>query len=73
MLHLISPSQSKEGVHAEGKINCYLLIVITGELTANVHGPSEKIPVTIDARGDGKHTVIFTPKEQGTLYSTKIA
>ena len=36
-----------------------------GELTANVHGPSDRIPVTIDARGDGKHSVIFTPKEQG--------
>ncbi|XP_060565823.1 filamin-A-like isoform X3 [Ruditapes philippinarum] len=39
-----------------------------GELTANVHGPSEKVPVTIDARGDGKHTLIFTPKEEGKHY-----
>ncbi|XP_052286746.1 filamin-A-like isoform X2 [Dreissena polymorpha] len=39
-----------------------------GELTANVHGPSEKVPVTIDARGDGKHTVIFTPKQEGKHY-----
>jgi hypothetical protein len=41
------------------------LYLCTGELTANVHGPSEKVPVTIDARGDGKHTLIFTPKEEG--------
>ncbi|XP_053403623.1 filamin-C-like isoform X4 [Mercenaria mercenaria] len=39
-----------------------------GELTANVHGPSQKVPVTIDARGDGKHTLIFTPKEEGKHY-----
>jgi len=42
-----------------------LFIFSPGELTANVHGPSDRIPVTIDARGDGKHSVIFTPKEQG--------
>ncbi|WAR27609.1 FLuncharacterized [Mya arenaria] len=39
-----------------------------GELTGNVHGPSDKVPVTIDARGDGKHTLIFTPKEEGKHY-----
>jgi len=39
-----------------------------GELTAIVHGPSDKIPTTTDARGDGKHTLIFTPKEEGKHY-----
>ena len=42
-----------------------ILLLCSGELTANVHGPSEKVPVTIDARGDGRHTLIFTPKEEG--------
>lgn len=36
-----------------------------GELTAEVQGPNGKIPVAIDARNDGKHSVIFTPREEG--------
>lgn len=36
-----------------------------GELTADVHGPSYKVPVAIDSRLGGKHTLIFTPKEEG--------
>ncbi|XP_041356835.1 filamin-C-like isoform X2 [Gigantopelta aegis] len=36
-----------------------------GELTAQVRGPSGKIPVAIDARNDGRNTVIFTPREEG--------
>ncbi|KAL5004346.1 hypothetical protein ScPMuIL_017802 [Solemya velum] len=39
-----------------------------GELTAIVHGPSSKIPVAVDSRGDGKHTLIFTPREEGKHY-----
>ncbi|KAH9498672.1 hypothetical protein Btru_007267, partial [Bulinus truncatus] len=36
-----------------------------GELTAEVQGPNGKIPVAIDARKDGKHSVVFTPREEG--------
>ncbi|XP_071084444.1 filamin-C-like [Haliotis cracherodii] len=36
-----------------------------GELTAEVRGPSGKIPVAVDQRNDGRNTVIFTPREQG--------
>ncbi|XP_059151967.1 filamin-C-like [Physella acuta] len=36
-----------------------------GELTAQVQGPNGKIPVAIDARQDGKHSVVFTPREEG--------
>ncbi|KAL3847015.1 hypothetical protein ACJMK2_017952, partial [Sinanodonta woodiana] len=36
-----------------------------GELTANIRGPGEKVPVTVDSSGDGKHTLIFVPKEEG--------
>ncbi|XP_076095908.1 filamin-A-like isoform X2 [Mytilus galloprovincialis] len=39
-----------------------------GELTAEVHGPSYKVPVAIDSRIGGKHTLIFTPKEEGRHY-----
>ncbi|GFO06181.1 filamin-c [Plakobranchus ocellatus] len=39
-----------------------------GELTSEIQGPNGKIPVTIDARNDGKHSVIFTPREQGKHY-----
>ncbi|XP_050393994.2 filamin-B [Patella vulgata] len=37
-----------------------------GELTAEVRGPSgHKIPVAVDARSDGRNTVIFTPRNEG--------
>ncbi|ESP04923.1 hypothetical protein LOTGIDRAFT_229996 [Lottia gigantea] len=36
-----------------------------GELTAEVRGPTGKIPVAIDARNDGRNTVIFTPRAEG--------
>ncbi|XP_076435753.1 filamin-A-like [Babylonia areolata] len=39
-----------------------------GELTAEVRGPTGRIPVAIDARNDGRHTVIFTPREEGKHY-----
>ncbi|KAK3780575.1 hypothetical protein RRG08_037514 [Elysia crispata] len=39
-----------------------------GELTSEIQGPNGKIPVTIDARNDGKHSVIFTPREEGKHY-----
>ncbi|XP_012935156.2 filamin-C [Aplysia californica] len=39
-----------------------------GELTSEVQGPNGKIPVAIDARNDGKHSVIFTPREEGKHY-----
>ena len=43
-----------------------------GELTAEVHGPSYKVPVAIDSRIGGKHTLIFTPKEEGiNIFLTK--
>ena len=32
-----------------------------------MRGPSDKIPVTVDSRGDGKHTLIFVPREEGIL------
>ncbi|KAL8593939.1 hypothetical protein ACOMHN_021791 [Nucella lapillus] len=41
-----------------------------GELTAEVRGPNGRIPVAIDAKNDGKHTVIFTPREEGKHYIT---
>lgn len=39
-----------------------------GELTAEVRGPSGRIPIAIDARNDGRHTVFFTPREEGKHY-----
>ena len=37
-----------------------------GELTAEIHGPSNDIvPVTIDSRKGAKHILIFTPREEG--------
>ncbi|XP_076453914.1 filamin-A-like [Babylonia areolata] len=39
-----------------------------GELSAEVRGPSGRIPVAIDARNDGRHTVLFTPREEGKHY-----
>ena len=30
-----------------------------------MRGPSGRIPVAIDARNDGRHTVMFTPREEG--------
>ncbi|KAK7090869.1 filamin-C-like isoform X2 [Littorina saxatilis] len=36
-----------------------------GELSAEVRGPNGRIPVAIDARNDGRQTVIFTPREEG--------
>lgn len=36
-----------------------------GELTADIHGPSFKVPNAVDSRGGGKHILIFTPKEEG--------
>ncbi|RUS80145.1 hypothetical protein EGW08_012102, partial [Elysia chlorotica] len=39
-----------------------------GELTSEIQGPNGKIPVTIDARNDGNHSVIFTPREEGKHY-----
>ena len=46
---------------------CFLLVLIyfVGELTSTVTGPRYKIPVTVDSRGDGKHTLIFVPREEG--------
>ncbi|XP_060068988.1 filamin-A-like [Ylistrum balloti] len=39
-----------------------------GELVAEIHGPSFKVPNAIDSRGSGKHILVFTPKEEGTHY-----
>ncbi|KAK3096080.1 hypothetical protein FSP39_022879 [Pinctada imbricata] len=39
-----------------------------GELTAEVHGPSYKVPTAIDSRTGGKHILIFTPQEEGKHY-----
>lgn len=46
-------------------ISLYPSALPTGELTAEVRGPSGKIPVAVDQRNDGRNTVIFTPREQG--------
>lgn len=43
-----------------------------GELTAEVHGPSYKVPVAIDSRIGGKHTLIFTPREEGLILKNKL-
>ena len=40
---------------------------LSGELSAEVRGPSGRIPVAIDARNDGRHTVMFTPREEGKV------
>lgn len=55
-------------------LSTHLVHALTGELTAEVRGPTGKIPVTIDARNDGKHTVVFTPREEGTrdFYNTSV-
>ncbi|OWF47629.1 Filamin-A [Mizuhopecten yessoensis] len=39
-----------------------------GELTADIHGPSFKVPTAVDSRGSGKHILVFTPKEEGKHY-----
>ncbi|XP_069103934.1 filamin-A-like [Argopecten irradians] len=39
-----------------------------GELTADIHGPSFKVPNAVDSRGSGKHILVFTPKEEGKHY-----
>ncbi|KAL8625534.1 hypothetical protein ACOMHN_014623 [Nucella lapillus] len=36
-----------------------------GELSAEVRGPSGRLPVAVDARNDGRQTVLFTPREEG--------
>ena len=42
-----------------------------GELTAEVHGPSYKVPTAIDSRVGGKHILIFTPQEEGKYLTFK--
>ena len=62
-LHCLPRSQKRDTRLIWAKRKVWFQIV--GELTSTVHGPSEKIPVTVDSRGDGKHTLIFVPREEG--------
>lgn len=36
-----------------------------GELTADVRGPTTKIPTAVETRPGGRHTLVFTPEEEG--------
>lgn len=39
-----------------------------GELTADVRGPTTKIPTAVETRPGGRHTLVFTPEEEGDHY-----
>ncbi|XP_062597927.1 filamin-C-like [Saccostrea cucullata] len=39
-----------------------------GELTADVCGPTTKIPTAVEIRPGGRHTLVFTPEEEGDHY-----
>lgn len=38
-----------------------------GELTAEVRGPTTTIPTAVETRPGGRHTLVFTPEEEGTF------
>lgn len=38
-----------------------------GELTADIRGPSTKIPTAVETRAGGRHTLVFTPEEEGDV------
>lgn len=38
-----------------------------GELTADIRGPSTKIPTAVETRTGGRHTLVFTPEEEGDV------
>ena len=38
-----------------------------GELTADVRGPTTTIPTAVETRPGGRHTLVFTPEEEGTF------
>lgn len=39
-----------------------------GELTADVRGPTTKIPTAVETRPGGRHTLVFTPEEEGITF-----
>ncbi|XP_022288939.2 filamin-A-like [Crassostrea virginica] len=39
-----------------------------GELTADVRGPTTTIPTAVETRPGGRHTLVFTPEEEGDHY-----